>query len=79
MIFNFQDLGRLLLIIGGGIVLVGLMLILGGRLFPWLGRLPGDIHIEGERISCFFPIVTSILLSIILTVLLNIVIRLLNR
>jgi hypothetical protein len=77
--FDFQSIGRLLLIIGGVIALVGLFLVLGGRLFPWLGRLPGDIHIEGERISCFFPIVTSILLSIILTVVLNIVIRLLNR
>jgi hypothetical protein len=78
-VFDFQSIGRLLLIIGGVIALMGLLLILGGRLFPWLGRLPGDIRVEGERISCFFPIVTSILLSIILTVLLNIVIRLLNR
>jgi hypothetical protein len=76
---DFQGLGRLLLIIGGGIALTGLLLMLGGRLFPWLGRLPGDIRYRGENVSCFFPIVTSILLSIILTVLLNIVIRLLNR
>ena len=79
MMFDFQSMGRLLLIIGGVIALMGLLLLLGGRLFPWLGCLPGDIHIEGERISCFFPIVTSIVLSIVLTVLLNIIIRLLNR
>lgn len=77
--FDFQNLGRFLLIIGGGIVLVGLLLMLGGRFFPWLGRLPGDIHYQGKSVSCFFPIVTSILLSIILTLLLNLIIRLLNR
>ena len=76
---DFHSIGRLLLVIGGVIALMGLLLLLGGRLFPWLGRLPGDIQIEGERISCFFPIVTSILVSVLLTVLLNIIIRLLNR
>lgn len=77
--FEFQNLGRFLLIIGGGIALVGLLLMLGGRLFPWLGRLPGDVRYQGENVSCFFPIVTSILLSIILTLVLNLIIRLLNR
>jgi hypothetical protein len=77
--FDFQGMGRLLLIIGGAIALVGLFLMVGGRLFPWLGRLPGDIRYRGENVSCFFPIVTSILLSIILTIVLNLIIRLLNR
>jgi hypothetical protein len=77
--FDFQSTGRLLLIIGGVIALTGLLLMLGGRLFPWLGHLPGDIRVQGRNVSCFFPIATSILLSIILTVLLNIIIRLLNR
>ena len=76
---DFQGIGRLLLIFGGSIALIGLLLLVGGRLFPWLGRLPGDIRFQGENVSCFFPIVTSILLSIILTLLLNLIIRLLNR
>jgi hypothetical protein len=76
---NFQDMGRWLLVIGGGIALVGLLLMLGGRLFPWLGRLPGDIRYQGQNVSCFFPVIISILLSIILTLLLNLVVRLLNR
>lgn len=77
--FGIHDLGRFLLIIGGGIALVGLLLLVGGRLFPWLCRLPGDIRYEGKNISCFFPIVTSILLSIILTLVLNLILKLLNR
>jgi hypothetical protein len=79
MMFDFQGMGRLLLVIGGMIALIGLILMVGGRIFPWLGRLPGDIRYQGENVSCFFPIVTSILLSIILTLLLNLVIRILNR
>lgn len=77
--FDLQGFGRLLLIVGGGVALVGLIMMVGGRLFPWLGRLPGDIRYQGENVSCFVPIVTSILLSIIFTLLLNLVIKLLNR
>lgn len=76
---DFQGFGRLLLIVGGSIALIGLLFMVGGRFFPWLGRLPGDIRYQGENVSCFIPIATSILLSIILTVVLNLIIRLLNR
>ena len=44
-----------------------------------LGSLPGDIRIVGEKVSCYVPIVTMIILSVVLTVVLNVVIRLLNR
>ena len=77
--FDFQSLGRLLLVVGGAIALTGLLLWVGGRLFPWLGRLPGDIRYQGENVSCFFPIATSILLSVVFTLLLNLIIRLLKR
>jgi len=69
----------MLLIVGGSIAVIGLLLILGGRFLPWLGRLPGDIHIQRGNFSCFFPLVTSIVLSLILTIVLNIIIRLINK
>lgn len=69
----------MLLIVGGSIAVIGLLLILGGRFLPWLGRLPGDIHIQRGNFSCFFPLVTSIVLSLILTIVLNIIIRLMNK
>jgi membrane protein implicated in regulation of membrane protease activity len=75
---ELQNVGKMLLFLGGAILALGLLLTLGGKL-PWLGRLPGDIRIEREGFSCFIPLATSILLSLLLTVLLNIVIRLLNR
>jgi hypothetical protein len=37
---------------------------------PWLGRLPGDIRIEGENFRSYFPQVTCLLLSLVLSLLL---------
>jgi Protein of unknown function (DUF2905) len=65
-----RELGKLLLI--GGLVLVaaGAFLFFGARLPFRIGRLPGDIAIEGRRGSFYFPVVTSLLLSVALTLLL---------
>jgi hypothetical protein len=62
-----RELGKWLLI--GGLVLAGAgaFLLLGLRLPLRLGRLPGDIAIEGRRGSFYFPIVTCLLLSAVLT------------
>jgi hypothetical protein len=65
-----QELGRFLIVLGVVIVLAGAALLLAGRV-PWLGRLPGDIVIRRDRVTFYFPIVTSIVLSILLTLLLN--------
>jgi hypothetical protein len=67
------ELGRVLLVIGIVLVVVGGLAAIGVRL-PF-GRLPGDIAIEGERGGFYFPIVTMILVSIILTVLVNLFFR----
>jgi hypothetical protein len=65
-----QDLGRLLVVLGGVAVLAGLVLMLAPRI-PWLGRLPGDIVINRGPVSLYFPLATSIVISIVLTLLLN--------
>ena len=67
------ELGRILLVIGIVLVVLGGLAVLGVRL-PF-GRLPGDIAIEGERGGFYFPVVTMIIVSIVLTVLLNIFLR----
>lgn len=74
---HFESLGRLLLIAGGMIFLLGLALILAGRI-PWVDRLPGDIVLRGERLGCYIPLTTSILLSVLLTLLLNLMARILK-
>ena len=53
-------------------VLLGLILIAAGNLsgkVPWLGRLPGDIHIERGNWSFYFPLATCLVISIVLTLL----------
>lgn len=49
------------------LVIVGLLVMLGERLPPRLGRLPGDIVIRGKNSAFYFPIVTCLLISAILT------------
>jgi Protein of unknown function (DUF2905) len=60
------DLGKLLIVFGVVMIVVGGIFLLGGKV-PWLGRLPGDIRIERGNWSLYFPIVTSLVISIILT------------
>jgi hypothetical protein len=72
-------IGRLLIIIGIAIAILGAALWLGGRYLPWLGNLPGDIRYESDNVKVYFPLATMIILSIIGTIVLNIIIRLLNR
>lgn len=62
-------LGRMLLILGAVIFLVGAMLAFGPRI-PWLGRLPGDFSFGGENWRVYVPLGTSILISVVLTLLL---------
>lgn len=62
------DLGRMLMLAGGALLVVGALLSLGGRV-PWLGRLPGDIVIERENVRFYFPLATSILVSVVVSLL----------
>ncbi len=62
------DLGKLLILFGIVLVLVGLLLTVAGRI-PWLGRLPGDIFYKGEHVTVYFPIVTCLLISVVLSLL----------
>ena len=65
---GFGPLGKMLILLGVFIILVGLLLVIGEKI-PWIGRLPGDIIIRKKNFTFYFPIVTSILISIILTLL----------
>jgi len=67
-----SDVGKVLVALGLLIALAGVVLMLVGRV-PWLGRLPGDIHIERGNFSFYFPLATSLLLSVVLTLVLYIV------
>jgi hypothetical protein len=74
-----ENIGRYLVIGGVILILIGGGFYLAAKLDLPLGRLPGDIRIEGRNGSFYFPVVTSILLSVVLTIVLNIVARLLRK
>jgi Protein of unknown function (DUF2905) len=74
-----ENIGRYLIIGGVILILLGGGFYLAARLGLPLGRLPGDVHIEGTNGAFYFPIVTSILVSVVLTVLLNIIVRLFHK
>jgi hypothetical protein len=68
------ELGKLLVIVGVVVVVLGLFLALGPRI-PFLGKLPGDISVDRGNVHFYFPIATGLLLSVVLTLLLNLFFR----
>ena len=66
-----QGMGKLLVILGILLVIIGLAFMFGDKI-PYIGRLPGDIYVKKERFAFYFPITTSIIISIILTILFSI-------
>jgi len=61
-----SDLGKTLIVAGLLLVAVGLFLTFGGRL-NFIGRLPGDMRIERDSFSFFFPLGTCLLVSLLLS------------
>ena len=64
-------MGRLLIIAGLVLVIIGLLIQAG---VP-LGRLPGDIRISRGNFTLYSPLVTGLLISVALTILLNVALR----
>lgn len=62
-----NDLGRMFIWIGGFILLLGVVLIVAGKMNLPIGRLPGDFTWRGKNATVYFPLGTSILLSVILS------------
>jgi hypothetical protein len=70
-----ESIGRLLFILGGVLLLLGVLFTVLGRV-PGIGRLPGDIVIQRGNFTLYFPLATTIILSLVLSVLLTLVLRL---
>ncbi len=71
---GLESLGKLLLTLGGVLLGIGLLFLLFNRL--GLGKLPGDIVIQGDRYMFYFPLATMIIISVILTLIFNLLRRL---
>lgn len=76
---NLESIAKAILIAGLGLITLGGLIWLAARLGLPLGRLPGDIRIQGENFSFYFPVVTGLLISVILTVVVNLIIRLIRK
>jgi hypothetical protein len=74
-----ENIARYLMIGGVALFIIGGGIYLAAKFGIPLGRLPGDIRIEGENGSFYFPVVSSIVVSIILTSILNIISRFLQK
>jgi hypothetical protein len=68
---EFSSLGKFLMLMGGVLFVIGLGVTLGPKI-PFIGKLPGDIHIERDGFNFSFPIVTCIVVSVVGSVILNI-------
>lgn len=64
-----MELGKMLMLIGGVLLLLGLVVTMGAKL-PWLGRLPGDIYVQRDNFSFYFPLATCLVLSALLSLIL---------
>ena len=67
------DLGKLLVFLGGILLVIGLVFVLLGKTNLPIGRLPGDIVYRGKNTTFYFPLATCILLSVVLTVVMYVV------
>ena len=75
---NFEPFGKLLILGGVFIVVLGLLLTFWNRI-PFLGKLPGDIFLQKGNSQFFFPIVTSLVISAVFTIIINLIIKLLGK
>lgn len=71
---NFHYLGRLIIVAGIILVVFGFFLMYIKHV-PFIGKLPGDIHIQKKNFSFYFPITSSILISFIISLILYLIKR----
>jgi len=69
------EIGRLLMVFGIALIVIGGIVMLLGRTGLPLGRLPGDIVYRGKNTAFYFPLATCILLSIVLSAILYLISR----
>jgi len=74
-----ETISRYLMFAGIALFLIGGGMYLSSKFGIPLGRLPGDIRIEGENGSFYFPVTSSILVSVVLTIVVNLIAKLLGK
>ncbi|ESS72252.1 hypothetical protein MGMO_64c00140 [Methyloglobulus morosus KoM1] len=67
--------GKMIMLVGIVLVLIGLAVSYAPWLVNWFGKLPGDIRIQNEKSFVFIPIVSMLIVSVILTLIINLFFR----
>ena len=63
--------GKILIVTGGAILIIGLLVQAG---LP-LGRLPGDVRVTRGNFTLYSPLMTGLLISVALSLILNLLLR----
>jgi hypothetical protein len=71
-----MEMGRMLVMLGIALVVIGGIVMLLGRTGLPIGRLPGDILYRGKNSTFYFPLASSILISVVLSIVLFLIGRL---
>jgi len=74
-----ENIARYIMLAGIALFLIGGGVYLAAKFGIPLGRLPGDIRIEGKNGSFYFPITSSILVSVVLSILFNLISKFWNK
>jgi hypothetical protein len=73
------SLAKALALLGIALILLGGAVYLLSRFNLPLGRLPGDIRIERDGFTFYFPLTSAVLVSVVVTVVLNVIVRLMKK
>jgi hypothetical protein len=71
---EFQGLGKLIIILGITLVVIGLLMTFAPKI-PVIGKLPGDFYFRRGNASFYFPLASSILISVIVSIILSVIFR----
>jgi Protein of unknown function (DUF2905) len=63
------EFGKVLIFLGLVLMALGIIFVFGGRI-PWLGHLPGDIYIQRDRFTFYFPLMTCLIVSAVISLVL---------
>ncbi len=69
--FMNQDMGKYIVLVGLGVIVVGALIYFFHDKLHWIGRLPGDIRVERDNFRFYFPITTMIIFSVLLTIIIR--------
>ena len=75
---EYKTIGILLIIVALIIALVGAVIYFAGASFSWFGNLPGDLKVERENFTFYFPMATMLVLSVVLSIIIKLILYFFN-